>query len=420
VQAVVGGRAIQGLVEAISCAAARTPPASARAWLWPAHGWPRRLVIAMWVVLAGGLTGGAIPQMIVGMGFPRGPAALLGIVQCAPLLVAGRWPLLSWRIMAAALFGGMLTAAPAAQWFWPATSCVAIAIALFQVAACHDRRTAVGSGAVMGLGVIAPAVAFHGTPMWVGVFLLGGVILSLIFGDAVGGRFAAEASLAEQAELRRQDLARQAVLAERARIARELHDVVAHHMSVIAMQSEAAPYKISDLPPAAQETFGVIRRAAREALSETRRVVGLLREEREAAERLPQPGLDRIEELTEGAHQAGLDVKLTVIGMPRPLAAGVDLSAYRIVQEALSNAARYAPGTTVQVDVRYGGERLRLSVRDDGTATDREPVEPAGGGHGLVGMRERVAMLGGRFSAGPHDDGGFAVEAELPYGDLPV
>lgn len=243
-------------------------------------------------------------------------------------------------------------------------------------------------------------------------------MLVLVFGDAVGGRYAAEASLAEQTELRRRDLARQAVLEERARIARELHDVVAHHMSVVALQAEAAPYKIADLPPAAQGTFEVIRDAAREALAETRRVVGLLREDTDSPERLPQPGLARLDGLLDGARQAGITVDSALVGMPRPIAAGVDLSAYRIVQEALSNATRYARGSHVGVEIRYGADRLTVAVTNDGGAAT-PAASHTDGGHGLVGMRERVAMLGGTLSAGPREEGGFAVVAELPYGQPP-
>jgi signal transduction histidine kinase len=238
--------------------------------------------------------------------------------------------------------------------------------------------------------------------------------LVLVLGDAILGRRTAEARLAEHAELRRQDLARQAVLEERSRIARELHDVVAHHMSMIAIQAEAAPLKIHNLPPAAQDTLATIRSAAREALAETRRVVGLLRNGDELPERVPQPGLARLDELVEAGRQSGLVVEPTVVGVPRPLAVGVDLSAFRIVQEALSNAARYAPGARVRVLIRYGSNNLRVSVTDGGGDLTQPGTGTGGGGHGLVGMRERVTMLGGTLSTGPQRDGGFAVVADLP------
>jgi signal transduction histidine kinase len=296
------------------------------------------------------------------------------------------------------------------------TTWLAMIVVLFLVGVGYERQTAIGAGLITALGVVLPAVVIAGMRFWFALILWGIIAIVLVFADALSGRYAAEASLAEQAALRQRDLARQAVLEERSRIARELHDVVAHHMSVIALQSEAAPYKIQDLPPAGRQTFAVIRDAAREALAETRRVVGLLRQDDEGApERLPRPGLDRLDELVERAQHAGLNVESRVIGIPRPLSAGADLSAYRIVQEALSNAARYAPGSSVRVRTRYGEEQLFVSVIDDGAA---DPVvsEP-GGGHGLIGMHERVTMLGGALSAGPTESAGFAVAAELPYAD---
>jgi signal transduction histidine kinase len=182
---------------------------------------------------------------------------------------------------------------------------------------------------------------------------------------------------------------------------------------MIAIQAEAAPLKIHDLPPAAQATLVAIRAAARDALAETRRVVGLLRNGDELPERVPQPGLARLDELVEAGRQSGLVVEPTVVGVPRPLAVGVDLSAFRIVQEALSNAARYAPGARVSVVIRYSPTTLRVSVTDGGG--EATPVTQAsGGGHGLVGMRERVTMLGGTLTAGPQRGGGFAVVADLP------
>jgi signal transduction histidine kinase len=371
------------------------------------------------VILAVGFTGGAIGQLVnASMGHTGANfAAALGVAQAAPLLIAGRRPLGAWRIMAVGMFAGALVlSGKHLFWPWPVTAWLAMVVVLFLVGARCERRVALGAGLVTGLGVILPAVVIAGMPFWFALILSGIIAIVLVFADALSGRYAAEASLAEQAALRQRDLARQAVLEERARIARDLHDVLAHHMSVIALQSEAAPYKIQDLPPAGRQTFAVIRDAAREALAETRRVVGLLRQDDEGApERFPRPGLDRLDELVEGALHAGLDVESRVVGIPRPLSAGTDLSAYRIVQEALSNAARYAPGASVQVRIRYGEEQLFVSVVDDGAAAT--VVSEPGGGHGLIGMRERVTMLGGTLSAGPGESAGFAVAAELPYSD---
>jgi signal transduction histidine kinase len=391
-------------------------------WRAPAgapRGWPRRrrrqvLAVAVWVVLAAGYTGGAIGEMATRHVSPI-VYPLVGLAQAAPLAIAARWPIAAWRIMMVGLFAGAVAFRGGHFfWPWPVTSWLAIAFVLIQVRIGYDRATAVGAGVATALVAIAPSVVLDGVRVWFALVLCGILAVAVALGDLISGRYAAEASLAELDELRRRDLARQAVLEERARIARELHDVVAHHMSVIALQAAAAPYKIKSLPPDAHRTFDVIVDSARAALAETRRVVGLLREEDEAAERLPQPGLDGLDGLIEAARSAGINVQSRIVGLPRPTPAGLDLSAYRIVQEALSNAARYAPGATVQVTVHYGDERLSVCVSDDGTAVQQAP-EP-GGGHGLVGMRERAAMLGGVLRAGPRAGGGFAVTAELPYG----
>jgi signal transduction histidine kinase len=412
-----GARLAIQAFSAVRDAAVRVPVTPVPAWPWPARPTRLRLVVSViWAVLAAGWTGSAIAELIVGRGAPFLPGTLIGVAQCVPLLLALRRPLVAWRIMVLGhLVGVLVLYRHAPVWPWPVGGCLAMVVVLFQVAASYQRRTVIGVGLLTVLLMLLPAAQpLGGTPSWLVLILCGVVALVLVLGDAILGRRTAEARLAEQAELRRQDLARQAVLEERSRIARELHDVVAHHMSMIAIQAEAAPLKIADLPPAAEETLAAIRGAAREALAETRRVVGLLRDGDELPERVPQPGLDRLDELLEAGQQSGLTVEPMVVGVPRPLAVGVDLSAYRIVQEALSNAARYAPGSRVRVEVRYGGERLRVSVTDDGC--DPPPVAQAGGGHGLVGMRERVAMLGGTLSVGPQDVGGFAVVADLPYG----
>jgi signal transduction histidine kinase len=417
--AVPGVRLALQASNAVLDAAVRVPDTIVPAWPWPAHPSRRRLVVSIiWAALAVGWTASAIAELIVGRKASSILGTLIGVAQCVPLLLALRRPLVAWRIMVLGQLAGVVVSyRNASVWPWTVGGGLAMVVVLFQVAASYQRRTVVGVGLLTSLVMLVPAAVLGATPPWLVLILCGVVALVLVLGDAILGLRTAEARLAEQAELRRQDLARQAVLEERSRIARELHDVVAHHMSMIAIQAEAAPLKIPDLPPAAQETLSAIRGAAREALGETRRVVGLLRNGDELPERVPQPGLARLDELVEAARQSGLLVEPLVVGIPRPLAVGVDLSAYRIVQEAMSNAARYAPGSRIRVAVYYGGQRLRVSVSDDGS--DAPGAVQAGGGHGLVGMRERVAMLGGTLSAGPSDGGGFEVVADLPYGDAP-
>ncbi|TDC89382.1 sensor histidine kinase [Actinomadura sp. 7K507] len=371
-------------------------------------------ILAVLLALTIGFTGGAIATPIVVDGVRPGLAWPLGVLQATPLIFAARWPLAAWRLAATGMLLMVFVRQGDGFMPWPVTGILALVVILFFTGVGADRQTTLGVGAVTIAGVLTPAVVL-GMPGWFGMILAGIAALVLTFGDAVGGRHSAVEELRWREEQHRQDLARQAVLEERARIARELHDVVAHHMSVIAMQAEAAPFKIPDLPDAARQTFGVVRDSAREALTETRRVVGLLRSDDDDAERAPQPGLDRLDELVGAARGAGLSVAVVVAGMPRPLNAGVDLSAYRIVQESLSNASRYAPGSQVNIEVKYGSETLGVSVSDDGARST--PEESHGGGHGLVGMRERVTMLGGRLNTGPREDAGWSVAAELPYGD---
>ncbi|WUI03738.1 sensor histidine kinase [Spirillospora sp. NBC_00431] len=371
-------------------------------------------IMAILLAMTIGFTAGSIAIAIVDYHVLPGLAWPLGVLQATPLIFAARWPLAAWRVAAAGLLLTVVARHGTGFMPWPVTAILALIVILFFVGVGADRQTTVGVGTVTICGVLVPAVVF-GMPGWFGMILAGIAAVALTFGDAVGGRHSAVEELRRREEQHRQDLARQAVLEERARIARELHDVVAHHMSVIAMQAEAAPFKIPDLPDSAKQTFGVVRDAAREALTETRRVVGLLRSDDEGAERAPQPGLDRLDELVAAARRSGLSVATVVVGMPRPLHTGVDLSAYRIVQESLSNASRYAPGARVHVEIKYGKEALSVSVVDDGPRST--PAESQGGGHGLVGMRERVTMLDGRFEAGPRDEGGWSILAELPYGD---
>jgi signal transduction histidine kinase len=215
-------------------------------------------------------------------------------------------------------------------------------------------------------------------------------------------------------EQERRHSGERALLEERQRIARELHDVVAHHMSVIAIQAEAAPYKTADPPPELVESFGEIRASALAGLTELRRVLGVLRTG--GQDTTPQPGLADLDALLDSARSGGVSVTVTRSGNPLTLPEGVDLSAYRIMQEALSNAMRHAPGSHVQLHLAYRPDSLALEIRNDAVAPVLVPsgTRAAGGGHGLVGMRERATMLGGSLDAGPTEDGGFLVAAVLP------
>ncbi|MFH8465388.1 sensor histidine kinase [Streptomyces sp. NPDC017991] len=202
------------------------------------------------------------------------------------------------------------------------------------------------------------------------------------------------------------------LLEERTTIARELHDVVAHHMSVVAIQAEAAPYRVENPPPELEYAFKVIRENAVIALSELRRVLGVVRAEDYEAPDAPQPRLADLNRLLENVRDAGLGVDSTVTGAVRELPQGVELSAYRIVQEALSNSLRHAPGASAKVEVSYvlGGLGLRVV---NGPATGLVKPSP-GAGHGVTGMRERVSMLDGEMTAEATDDGGYEVAVFLP------
>jgi signal transduction histidine kinase len=216
----------------------------------------------------------------------------------------------------------------------------------------------------------------------------------------------------EQAELARLRGERSAVLEERARIAREMHDVVAHHMSMIAVQAETAPYRLPGLSGPAEQEFAALSQAAREALADMRRLLRVLRDEDHAGERSPQPGLADVPALADTARRAGAEV---ILAMPPPgteVPPAVALTAYRIIQESLSNAGRHAPGAPVRIEIETGNGTIRVDVIN-GAGGTRQVNGNGQAGHGLAGMRERVALLGGRLEAGPRD-GGFAVRAELP------
>jgi signal transduction histidine kinase len=185
-------------------------------------------------------------------------------------------------------------------------------------------------------------------------------------------------------------------------------------MSVIAVRAETAPFRIPGLPEAVKDDMAETGAIAREALTEMRRLLGVLRGADAGAELAPQPGMDGLEGLVAAVRGAGLAVHLRVDGGPRPLPAGVGLSAYRILQEALSNTLRHAPGAHATVEVGFEPDRLRLRVHNDPPPGGGERPPPAPPGHGIVGMRERAAMLGGTLAAGPTSDGGYLVEATLP------
>jgi len=249
--------------------------------------------------------------------------------------------------------------------------------------------------------------------------LLSGVLVSValtaaaVAVDAAGSRRRAQQAAAGEAERAELEQARRTVLEERAKIAREMHDVVAHHMSLIAVRAETAPYRLPGLPAPVAEEFGALSAAAREALADMRRLLGVLRQDEPAA-LAPQPQLTDLPVLVEAARQAGVTVALSSPPACDRVPAGVGVCAYRIVQESLSNASRHAPGAPVTVSVDHDAGAVLLRVANGPGQSPEDSWPTAGAGQGLAGMRERVALLGGSLSAGRSPDGGFVVAAVLP------
>jgi signal transduction histidine kinase len=333
--------------------------------------------------------------------FDSGVRVVLSAAGAAPLLLRASRPLEAWRLSFVTIFLARILFAGSTGTPYPPTFAIVYLLCLYSVAVRCERAVTVGAMVLSTIGCVLLDPASGAFSLLCGV--------PLLLGYTVRVRRSTKRVLAEQ-EARH--AGERAVLQERQRIARELHDVVAHHMSVIAIQAEAAPYKVTDPPPELAESFADIRSSALEGLNELRRILGVLRTD-DAAQTAPQPGLDRLEEVVASARGGGLTVETTVAGEATVLPQGVGLSAYRILQEALSNAMKHAPGSFVRIGIFYTPDTLALRVTN-GPGTGPRPVAGSGGGHGLVGMRERAAMLGGDVQAGPTLDGGFALAATLP------
>ncbi len=310
---------------------------------------------------------------------------------------------------------------------------IAALFSLYAVAAHAERRRTAVYVLVTALVTTLPfPVLAPDDTSWgdlVGVFAL--VIASWVLGDNMRVRRANVAAVEERAarlERERDAEAQRAVLQERARIARELHDVVAHSMSVMVVQAGAARRTLARDPDRATEALTQIERTGRGALEEMRRLVGVLRQDGdpattpdESAARQPQPGIEQVPHLVQGCREAGLPVSLAVVGPERPLPSGVGLVVYRVMQEALTNTMKHAGPARADVVLRYGDNAVTVIVCDDGrgAAADGEPEVLTG--HGLTGMRERVALYGGSIAAGPQPGGGFRVRAEVPVSaEVPV
>ncbi|MFD3995483.1 sensor histidine kinase [Streptomyces sp. NPDC058583] len=354
-------------------------------------------------------------------------AGAIGTAQTAPLLLAVARPLEAWWIIFSAdVLGAIVLLAadgPRAE-LWPWTPPIVVGYCALMIALGlrESRRALFGVWLATGvagyvLEIFRPAGY---TSVHTLLVVLSGVLLLLT--SAVRARGDAQRRLVEQETISEAERARRTLLEERARIARELHDVVAHHMSVITVQADSAPYRIPDLPDAAREEFTSIASSARESLAEMRRLLSVLRSDGSEGERAPQPGLDRVQQLVEATVRAGVPAELRLAADLGDVPQAVDLSAYRIVQEALANIVRHAPGASTRVSIRADGGWLTVLVVNGPSAESGSAVErgASGTGHGLVGMRERVRLTGGSLDTGPLPDGGFRVAARLPLTPDPV
>ena len=343
------------------------------------------------------------------------------LLQTLPLVARRRLPFTVFAVGAAAM-----AVQGTAGLYSPTFALLAVNIALYSLAAYGERRLAIG-GVLAWTFLLTLHLAWFVVTTWPKVSIANlydlfndYVLLAAawILGEGVRQRRAHAAELedrATQLEREREEKARQAATQERLRIARELHDVVAHSLSVIGVQAGAARLVLDTDPgpTRAREAVVSIEATANRAMAEMRRALGILRDpDQSGATLAPMPGLDQLPVLLDQMRTAGLPVDLSVEGTPRPLATSIDLSLYRIAQEALTNALKHARATHAEVAVCYAAHDVTVEVTDDG----RGPPPPTArsGGAGTVGMRERVALFGGELQVGPRPQGGYAVRARLP------
>jgi signal transduction histidine kinase len=362
------------------------------------------------------------------LGSPRSVAAYgLVLAHTLPIAVRRRWPLavLGWGLATGAAFAALGLSLVSLS--------LAVLVYVYSVAAACPRRVSLlglaATEALLGLVWLARSRAIGDS----GTLVVDGLIVAAAWWLGDGTRRRQEAAVAArqravELEQAREELARRAVTVERLRIARELHDVVAHSMSIIAVQSGVGAHVLDSQPEEARKALLAVEATSRQALVEMRRLLGVLRQGTEPVGSLtPAPGLAEVEALAAEVASAGVRVEVRIEGTPRELPAGLDLSAYRIVQEALTNVVRHAGPATARVAVGYGPDRVTLEVVDDGHKDQGK--ESAGGrrsgdsdrpdmsgrsGHGIAGMRERAALYGGTLEAGPLPGGGFRVAASLP------
>jgi signal transduction histidine kinase len=357
---------------------------------------------------------GAVDLWIVGEGFHGGTTAnAVYLAACVvPLLWRRTAPVAAYVAVLAATGAGMALLYDLSEQA-PIEPFLALLVALYSLGAYTPGRTQ-----ALTLGATAPLALAHDVAATAAGAEPGNVWPPYVFFAAavITGRGVRRyRQLTAALQERTHERARLAVLEERSRMARELHDVIAHAVSVMVVQAAAERRARPGAAPETTATLDQIERTGREALVELRRLLGVLRHPGEDAARVPQPSLARLDALVDEFRDAGLAVDLRVEGAAATLPAGVDLAAYRIVQEALTNTLKHAHARRAEVVVRFEPRAVGLDVRDDGPGHANGSVVP-GAGHGLAGMRERVALHGGDLSAGRRADGpGFAVSARLPY-----
>ncbi|KAF2413768.1 hypothetical protein B1729_08480 [Microbacterium sp. B35-04] len=355
---------------------------------------------------------------------PAPLAFLFGAMLCAAPLLAVRLP--RWSI---ALFIVSAVALPlpvaeagAAVWPWPWSVPAMLVLIVFVgvLAIVHGWRLALAAWLLAIAGTLIVVIAWSGTvPVVAGIVNL--VIVTSVSGAAllvavlVASRLRVGAELTRERELSAIEQSRRVLVEERTRIARELHDVVAHGMSLIQVQASTARYRVPGLSDEARHEFDEIAQTAREGLTEMRRLLGVLRTEDQQADLAPQQGLRDIPDLVRALRRAGAEIDADLAPSPEGVPGAVDIAAFRIVQEALSNAVRHAPHTRILLSMQADAAAVRVVVRND----PPEAAETASGlppqrGHGLLGMRERAALVGGTVSAARDDDGGWTVRAVLP------
>jgi signal transduction histidine kinase len=337
------------------------------------------------------------------------------VVTALPLVFRRRWPLVALVTFAVLQSVWLLALFPVDQQP-PLVPFVQLLVMVYSAGAYTQGRSTMAATVVVALGIAVDIpTLLAGKPVGQvaapDVALLVAFTFGLLF-SRLRRQAAEQEQRAARAERQKQEAIERAAAEERARIARELHDVISHDVSLMVLQASVERHVRGEEDPTAQ-TLASIESTGREALTELRRMLGVLRKPSTQAPLAPQPGMAQLPQLVQQARSAGLPVRLVVQGDPVPVPAGLDIAVYRIVQEALTNVTKHAAGAEVTTTLRYGQNTLDIEVLNEGTGHGPALMLPAGG-HGLVGLRERIALFGGTLEAVPRDTGGFRLRAVLP------